>query len=55
MIFISLIAWPLIGGAIGYHAAGRRGFSAASGIVSGASWGVLAPLLYLFDWAYFAD
>jgi hypothetical protein len=55
MIWLGILAWPLIGAAIGCHAAGRRGFSTASGVVSGASWGILAPLLYRFDWAYFID
>jgi hypothetical protein len=37
---IWIIVWPLIGAAIGYHAAGHRGFSRVSGIVSGAYWDV---------------
>jgi hypothetical protein len=47
--------WPVFGSAVGYHASIRRGFSRASGVISGAFWGFLAPLLYVFDWPYFAD
>lgn len=52
---IWIIVWPLIGAAIGYHAAERRGCSRVSGVVSGAFWGCFAPLLYFYDWPYFAD
>jgi hypothetical protein len=52
---IWIIVGPLIGAAIGYHAAGHRGFSRVSGMVSGAYWGCLAPLLYFYDWLFIAD
>jgi hypothetical protein len=55
MMVLGVIGWLLIGAAIGFHAAPRRGFSRASGIVSGAWWGAGAVLLYFFDWPYLAD
>jgi hypothetical protein len=55
LLWLGIIVWPLIGAAIGYHAAGCRGFSRASGTVSGAWWGCFAPLLYFYDWAYLAE
>ena len=55
MTVLSILGWALIGGAIGAHAAPRRGFSRTSGAVSGAPWGVLAVLLYFFDWSYLTD
>ena len=51
----ALLAWPVVGAAIGYHAAGKRGFTKASGAVSGAVWGGFAFLLYFYDWPYVAD
>jgi hypothetical protein len=55
MIVLELFGWSFIGGAIGYHAAPRRGFARISGVVSGAAWGPFAVLLYFFDWPYLAD
>lgn len=55
MTLISIVGWAIVGAAIGYRAAPFRGFSRASGAVSGAPWGVFAVLLYFFDWPYLAD
>jgi hypothetical protein len=55
MFWIEVLAWPLLGAALGSHAARRRGFSNASGVISGAVWGPFAVLLYRFDWPYLAD
>lgn len=55
MTVLGVLGWAVIGAAIGYHAAPRRGVSRASGVVSGAPWGALAVLLYFFDWPYLAD
>jgi hypothetical protein len=55
MTVLGIVGWAVIGGAIGGHAAPRRGFSRTSGVVSGAPWGVFAVLLYFFDWPYLAD
>jgi hypothetical protein len=52
---LGILGWTVVGAAIGYHAALRRGFSRTSGVVSGAPWGVLAVFLYFFDWPYLAD
>jgi hypothetical protein len=52
---LGIVGWAIIGAAIGSHAAPRRGFSRTSGVVSGAPWGVLAVLLYFFDWLYLTD
>jgi hypothetical protein len=52
---LGALGWAIVGAAIGYHAAPQRGFSRASGVVSGAPWGVLAVLLCFFDWPYLAD
>jgi hypothetical protein len=55
MTVLGILGWTIAGAVIGYHAAPRRGFSRASGVVSGAPWGVLAVLLYFFDWPYLTD
>jgi hypothetical protein len=55
MTVLGIVGWVMIGAGIGYHAAPRRGFSRTSGVVSGAPWGVLAVLLYFFDWPYLTD
>jgi len=55
MTLLDVLGWALIGAANGCHAAPRRGFSRTSGVVSGAPWGVLAVLLYFFDWPYLTD
>lgn len=55
MTMLGILGWTIIGAAIGYHAALRRGFSRASGVVSGAPWGLFAVLLYFYDWPYLAD
>jgi hypothetical protein len=55
MHMLSALGWLLIGAAIGYHAAPMRGFSRASGVVSGAPWGAFAVLLYFCDWPYLVD
>jgi hypothetical protein len=52
---LGILGWTIVGAVIGYHAAPRRGFSGASGVVSGAPCGALAVLLYVFDWPYLAD
>jgi hypothetical protein len=52
---LGILGWGIIGAAIGCHAAPRRGFSRTSGVVCGARWGILAVLLYFFDWPYLAD
>jgi len=55
MTVLSILGRTIVGAGIGSHAAPRRGFSRASGVVSGAPWGALAVLLYFFDWPYLAD
>ena len=55
MTVLGIVGWVIIGAVIGCHAAPRRGFSRTSGVVSGAPWGVLAVLLYFFDWPYLTD
>jgi hypothetical protein len=42
-----MIAWILIGAAIGFAAARVRGFSAIAGVVLGAIFGIFAVLLFL--------
>jgi hypothetical protein len=36
MFLLEILGWASIGAAIGWHAAPRRGFSRASGLLSGA-------------------
>jgi hypothetical protein len=44
-----------VGAVVGRHASRYRGHSRASGVISGAFWGPLAVLMYVFDWPYLAD
>lgn len=40
-----LLAWPVIGGLIGWGAAASRGWSQPVGVIAGAVLGVLSPFL----------
>lgn len=44
-----LIFWAVIGGAIGYTASGRQGFSPVWGVIGGVLLGPLAVLMFAVD------
>jgi hypothetical protein len=50
-----LVVCAIVGAVIGQHASLYRGHSRASGLISGAFWGPLAVLMYVFDWPYLVD